>query len=155
MIAKKRTGIFVSFLLVVVLVIASVTAIFKPPKSQNSQQASQSSGPTTEISPKNEIYLPYSSETYAATKDKKRVLFFAASWCPTCQAADKEFSSNLDRIPTDTVVLKVDYDAATDLKSTYNIVSQHTFVLLDMQDNEIVRWSGGGIDELISYTYSQ
>jgi len=92
-------------------------------------------------------YLDYSSDNFAkaTAKNGKTVLFFAAlAWCPSCQAADKDFKANFDKVPSDVTILKVDYDTADDLKKQYAITMQDTFVQVDSQGKEIARWNGGG-----------
>ncbi|MBU0590933.1 thioredoxin family protein [Candidatus Micrarchaeota archaeon] len=93
-------------------------------------------------------YIDYSSATYAAESGKKRVLFFHAGWCPTCIAANKVFESRSDEIPENVVIFKTDYDTEKDLKQKYDITYQHTFVQVDSNGNEIVKWNGGDIDLL-------
>ena len=83
-------------------------------------------------------YWDYSLDKLSTTKNN--VLFFAASWCPTCQATDKNLKSEI--IPDDLNILKVDYDNYTDLKKKYWITMQHTFVLVDSSWNMIKKWSG-------------
>lgn len=95
-------------------------------------------------------YLDYSLAAYNAASDQKRVLFFHATWCPTCKAANIEISSNLDQIPAGVVILKTDYDTEVALKKKYNITYQHTFVEVDAYGEVITQWNGGGIDEIKS-----
>ena len=97
-------------------------------------------------------YITYSKSNYDANVSKKRVLFFHAVWCPTCKIANEEFNGNLDKIPEGVVLIKTDYDTETELKKKYNITYQHTFVLVDDEGNEIKKWNGGGIEELINNT---
>ena len=47
------------------------------------------------------------------------VLFFSASWCPTCKEANKNFNASTP--PDDLTLLKVDYDSSNDLKKKYGI----------------------------------
>lgn len=95
-------------------------------------------------------YVSYSVEGFEDAKDKKRVYFFHASWCPTCKVANEEFSSNPDEIPEDIVLFKTNYDTENDLKKRYGITYQHTFVQVDENGNEVSKWNGGGISELIA-----
>jgi Zn-dependent peptidase ImmA (M78 family) len=37
-----------------------------------------------------------------------------------------------------TVIVKVDYDTAEELKAQYNVVAQHTLVKLDKEGNAVV-----------------
>lgn len=95
-------------------------------------------------------YVDYSDEAYAKASSKKRVLYFHANWCPICRPTDAEFKKRINEIPEDIVILKVDYDTATELKEKYGITYQHTFVQVDENGNEITKWNGGMLDELIS-----
>lgn len=93
-------------------------------------------------------YIPYSAQAYADASNQKRVLFFHATWCPTCKTANEEFTSKIQEIPSNVVILKTDYDKESELKRKYGITYQHTFVQVDEQGNEITKWSGGDIQEL-------
>lgn len=97
-------------------------------------------------------YVPYSQTAYDAASDKKRVLFFHASWCPTCKVANEDFEQNTTQIPSDVVVFKTDYDTEKALKEKYEITYQHTFVQVDGQGNQVTKWNGGGVDEVITRT---
>jgi len=58
-------------------------------------------------------------------------LFFHASRCPSCKAAEADILKNKDIIDPNLVIIKVDYDTASDLKKQYNITSQTSYVLLN------------------------
>ncbi len=89
-----------------------------------------------------------SYESYASTKvamasvSHDVVLFFRASWCPTCRAVDADIKAHLKDIPGTLSILDVDYDNSTDLKKKYGVTYQHTFVQVDAQGNLIKKWSG-------------
>jgi thioredoxin 1 len=102
------------------------------------------SKPVTESSQ----YIDYSVTAFADAKNKKRVLFFHASWCPTCKVANEAFLNQMQEIPEDVVVFKTDYDTNDDLKKKYGITYQHTFVQVDENENALVKWNGGDIDAL-------
>lgn len=95
-----------------------------------------------------QAYVVYTPESYEAAKDTKRVLFFHATWCPTCKSANEDFTTHESSIPSGVTLLKTDYDQETALKKKYNITYQHTFVQVDANGNEVTRWSGGGTAEL-------
>ena len=97
-------------------------------------------------------YVSYAKAAFDNAKDKKRVYYFHAPWCPVCVPTDKEFLANLDKIPEDVMLFKTDYDTSTDLKKKYSITYQHTFVQVDSAGEEINKWNGGGIAELIANT---
>lgn len=81
-------------------------------------------------------------------KDKQKyadsdvVLFFNASWCPTCQNTVKSLDAAKADFPSGLTVVSVDYDTATDLKKQYGVTTQHTFVQVDSSGNAINKWSG-------------
>ncbi len=86
-------------------------------------------------------------ETYAESKlvlaeRGDVVLFFRASWCPTCKALDSNIRSNISAIPGGLTILDVDYDASQALKQKYGVTYQHTFVQVDSKGNLIKKWSG-------------
>jgi thioredoxin 1 len=97
-------------------------------------------------------YVAYGKEAFDKTSTQKRVLFFAASWCPSCRAADKNLNENLKKIPENLIVFKTDYDTETALKTKYKITHQHTFVFVDAKGVALKTWAGGGIDELLVNT---
>ena len=70
------------------------------------------------------------------------VLFFRASWCPTCRAVDADIKANLSKIPSSLAILDIDYDNSTALKQKYGVTYQHTFVQVDADGNLIKKWTG-------------
>jgi len=100
-------------------------------------------------------YIVYAKDSLSESLDTKRVLFFYASWCPTCRPVDAELKTNESQIPSDTTVIRVNYnDPETDqseksLAQKYGVTYQHTFVQIDKNGNEIRKWNGGGIEELL------
>lgn len=85
-------------------------------------------------------YSEYSSEKVAGAR-WDIVLFFHASWCPSCVSADKNMSS--EEIPENLTLLKTDFDESTDLRKKYGVTSQHTFVQVDSEGNLIKKWVWG------------
>lgn len=98
-------------------------------------------------------YQNYSPELVKSEQGAGRtvVLFFHATWCPECRAADKAFTANLDKIPQGVSLLKTDYDSNPNLKKKYGVTYQHTFVQIDSEGNLVSKWTGGDIDNLIKY----
>ena len=76
------------------------------------------------------------------------VLFFNASWCPTCKATVE--SLDADGVPAGLTVVSVDYDAANDLRKQYGVTVQHTFVQVDQQGNQLAKFSGAPSGEAIA-----
>ena len=82
-------------------------------------------------------YAPYSADQLSKASSGNVVLFFKASWCPTCVSTEKDINSNLDKIPSDLTILAVDYDKETELKKKYGITTQHSFVKVDKDGKEL------------------
>lgn len=96
-------------------------------------------------------YMPYTPEAYAQASNKKRVLFFHASWCPVCRALDKEFNDNITSIPEEIIIFKTDFDKETALKNKYGITYQYTFVQVDASGMQTAKWvayEGNGLSAL-------
>lgn len=126
---------------------------------QNNTAAStnpESSSEDSTMMETNNKYIVYSSGSLEESTDKKRVLFFYANWCPTCIPADKAFQSSLNQIPENVTIIRVNYnDSDTDqeekeLATRYGVTYQHTFVQIDSQGNQITKWNGGGISQLLA-----
>jgi len=116
------------------------------PPSPNSTNTTTSKAPTVPAS-KSAAASGYVSLTdYEANKasyaSSDVVLFFNASWCPTCQAATKSFKSSAGDWPAGLTVVSVDYDDNGDLKKKYGVTTQHTFVQVSPDGTQIKKWSG-------------
>lgn len=97
-------------------------------------------------------YEVYSDEKISKATSGKVILFFRASWCPTCRALDSDIKSNLMNIPEGVTVLDVDYDKSSVLKQKYGVTYQHTLVQVDSKGNMIEKWSGGStLAELLTH----
>ncbi len=98
------------------------------------------------------IYKDYSDAALdqALADNQKIALFFHATRCPACRRLDRDLRADMDQLPADTVVFKVDYDEETGLKQQYGITMQHTVILIDENKNEAARAAGAGIAEVIA-----
>lgn len=95
-------------------------------------------------------YINYDPSTInQIAENNQTVLFFHAQWCPYCRAAEEDINARLFEIPKGVAIVKVDYDTETELKKKYGITSQHTFVLVDENLNEVEKWNGGELDEIL------
>ncbi|MDP2838304.1 MAG: thioredoxin family protein [Candidatus Moranbacteria bacterium] len=95
-------------------------------------------------------YVPYDASKIVFAKEGKVVLFFRASWCPSCRALDADIKANLSQIPQNVLILDVDYDKYTDLKKQYGVTYQHTLVQVDASGNMLAKWSGStGLSDLV------
>ena len=101
-------------------------------------------------------YIEFSKDALEKSTTNRRVLFFYASWCPTCRPADANFKENISKIPEDITLIRVNYnDPETDqeekdLAKKYGITYQHTYVQIDGAGKEVTKWNGGQINELLS-----
>lgn len=68
------------------------------------------------------------------------VLFFHASWCPSCRATEQAVRAS--GVPAGLTLVKVDYDTATDLRRRYGVTVQHTFVQVAADGTEVATWTG-------------
>ncbi len=82
-------------------------------------------------------------------KEAPTVLFFYASWCPTCRSAREDFIKRENEIKKINIII-VDYDNSNDLQNKYGVTYQHTFVQIDESGNVINKWNGGSTDKLLS-----
>jgi thiol-disulfide isomerase/thioredoxin len=78
------------------------------------------------------------------------VLFFAADWCPYCQADLKDINANGSRLKNIAVVV-LDYDKTGALKTKYGVTAQDTFVQIDAAGKKLAVWNGGGVDGILSH----
>ncbi len=92
------------------------------------------------------VYEVYKPEKLAYAKQGKVLLFFNASWCPSCN----EFEDELKHvsIPNNVLLLSIDYDNSDKMRQKYEVALQHTFVQVDENGNLIKKWSGGGVEGL-------
>lgn len=91
---------------------------------------------------KSGLYEAYTPEKLARAETGDVVLFFHASWCPSCRGLNSDIEKNLSAIPPEVSILKVDYDTETELKKKYGVTYQHTLVQVDKDGNLIKKWSG-------------
>ncbi len=96
-------------------------------------------------------YEAYSADKLSRAETGDVVLFFHASWCPSCRGLNASIESNLGTIPAGVVILKTDYDTETELKKKYGVTYQHTLVQVDKDGNMIKKWSGSpSLDKLVA-----
>ena len=58
------------------------------------------------------------------------ILFFHANWCPNCKLLDALLRGQSDRLTGDVTLFKVEYDREKELKTKYDIRTQHTLVVI-------------------------
>lgn len=87
-------------------------------------------------------YEAYAPDKLALAATGDVVLFFHASWCPSCRGLNADIEANLSALPVDVTLLKVDYDTETELKKKYGVTTQHTLVQVAADGSLIKKWSG-------------
>lgn len=106
---------------------------------------------SSEVMMKVGSYEAYSADKIARAETGDVVIFFHASWCPSCRGLNSDIESNLKSIPEGVTILKADYDKETEMKKKYGVTTQHTLVQVDKDGNMIKKWSGGGsLDSVLS-----
>jgi thiol-disulfide isomerase/thioredoxin len=88
------------------------------------------------------VYRAYDESLLAAAETGDVVLFFRASWCPTCRSLDQDLRGKASVIPKGLTILDVNYDSATALKQKYGVTHQHTLVQVRADGTQITKWSG-------------
>ncbi len=112
---------------------------------------------TTNAQANNEVMPAGSYEVYAPEKimraaEGKVVLFFRASWCPTCRGLDTDIKTHLGDIPNGVTILDVNYDDSEALQVTYGVTYQHTLVQVDADGTRVAKWTGSPtLAELLSH----
>jgi thiol-disulfide isomerase/thioredoxin len=98
----------------------------------------------------NRQYVAHTDELYQSLLGSEpMILFFHAEWCPTCRIMEAQIQENWDDFPEGTNILKVNFDTAKDLRTTYNITSQSTVVVLDRDGNVTKTVAFPSTDQLI------
>lgn len=164
----RRFLIWVGIGAMLFLVVTSLRDIFisneiSPDQSQESDQINETntfSTPSpiqqTSAVEKSAKYLEFSRQNMVHEGDTRRVLFFYANWCPTCKPADQDLRDNIQKLPDDVAVIRVNYnDDQTDesekeLAKKYKVTYQHTFVQIDQNGEVVTKWNGEGIEKLLS-----
>lgn len=93
-------------------------------------------------------YADYEADKAAYDAGGDVVLFFSASWCPTCQRADKNLKGS--GVPEGLTVVKTDYDSSSSLKKQYGVTVQHTFVQVDPSGEALAKFTGSDTAEEIA-----
>lgn len=107
------------------------------------EQTSTSNLNSTQSQPTQSVngeYTNYSSDLVANTDKEKIVLFFYASWCPSCRAQDAKLEGDKNNVPANLLVLRTNYDEERELRIKYGVTMQHTFVQIDKQGNKLQSW---------------
>lgn len=149
--------------LILGIIIVSFLAIyFKKPQNQErmlnesatneaTKETNQEKTTPTQANAKAGSYEAYDASKISRGEDGTVILFFHASWCPSCRALNSDIEKNLGTIPEKISILKTDYDTETELKKKYGVTYQHTLVQVDQNGEMIKKWSGSpNLNSLLS-----
>ncbi|MCC6270302.1 MAG: thioredoxin family protein [Microbacteriaceae bacterium] len=148
---NRRTLIIV--LTIAALIVAAVAgyAAFRPPIQDTGSNVStpvqdspsQPNTPSAASDAGDGAYVDY-SPTAIGDSTGVTLLFFHATWCPSCRQIESEIIS--DGVPDGVTIIKVDYDDHQDLRQKYGVTIQTTFVKVDSSGNEIEKFVPYGGD---------
>lgn len=146
--SQSKSLVFVVIAIGLVLVAALFVLSVDPASAPMSDQSNSTPKPAqaqpeaTQSVSKPGKYVSFEdyNTNKAAHSSQKKVLFFAASWCPTCRQLDSDINSKLSSIPSDVSIIKVNYDDSIALKKQHGVTYQHTLVLVDNEGNQIKKW---------------
>ncbi len=152
---NKAIALTLGILVIIGIIISSNTAKQKVAKEVQTTKSEVVTQTVTSNETKNAVvttggtYESYAPEKILKAEMGKVVLFFHASWCPTCRALNSDIEASMTEIPGDVTILKTDYDTETELKKKYGVTTQHTLVQVDKDGNMLTKWSGGSTLESI------
>lgn len=159
---KNRVFLVGGGIVLIVIVSAFVFFTQKPAETTNSEvkttvtpttittvaeQPSDAATPTETITAKG-VYTDYSASKLT---DQTNILFFWASWCPTCKILNDSINTNIGSIPSGVTIFKTNYDTETALRQKYGVTYQHTLVQVDKNGNMIKKWTNSpSLNDVIS-----
>lgn len=89
------------------------------------------------------VYTAYGADTIAQSDAEHILLFFHATWCPSCKALDANIVANAYSIPAGVEIYKVDYDTSAALKRQYGVTTQHSIIEITASGEALSRISHG------------
>lgn len=90
----------------------------------------------------------YEAMSQADFEGKHVVLFFNAQWCPSCRSIDQALKEDPSFVPDNTQIVSIDYDSNTELRKTYGVTMQTTFVEIDEAKEKISSWVSSSPSDL-------
>ena len=152
---NKAIALAIGIMVIIGITISSSTTKQKVTDEEQTSKKEVVTQTETSTDTKNDVvttggtYESYAPEKLANAETGRVVLFFHASWCPTCRALNSDIEASKSEIPGDVTILKTDYDTETELKKKYGVTTQHTLVQVDKDGNMLTKWSGGSTLESI------
>lgn len=163
---QKNSTIKIIIAIVLIAVMVAIIYYLRPKSSSNEESSPTNEnfnqtegGQDQDVETEKDLDTPFSesvryknySPDRLAEAEGDIILFFYATWCPTCNYADSQIRGNIEEIPDDVTILLVNFDTESALKNKHNVIYQHTFVQVDNNGNQIKKWSGSyTIDELLT-----
>ena len=138
---NKNIGIIIGLVAVVVIAGFSYSSRNTPVQTGDTS-AKETVEATTDKSAKVGSYEAYAPEKLARAASGDVVLFFHASWCPSCRGLNADIEKNINALPENVSILKVNYDTESELKKKYGVTYQHTLVQVGADGSLIKKWSG-------------
>jgi thioredoxin 1 len=90
----------------------------------------------------NGTFTDYDPALLANAESGDVILFFHASWCPSCRALERSIENNLSDLPADVTILQIDFDNSSELRQKYGVTRQHTLVRVDAEGGLIETLDG-------------
>jgi thioredoxin 1 len=148
---NKNTGIIIGIIALVIV----AGGVYASMNGKDEAMMKDDATNTESMMKKDETSMMDKGDKIARAETGDVVLFFHASWCPSCRGLNTSIESNLKSIPEGVTILKTDYDTETELKKRYGVTYQHTLVQVDKDGNMIKKWSGSpSLDSLVSQIQS-
>ncbi len=108
----------------------------------------QNSGPAKVVEAAADARFTVYADSASVIGKEPVALFFHADWCGTCTALEKDINNNIDELPKDAKILKVNFDTEIELKKEYGVLLQSMFVVLDKDGNVIEKLAAPTFDKL-------
>ena len=87
-------------------------------------------------------YQEYSQDSIAVLPETSMiVLFFSSSGCQSCLQAEAALVRDIEQIPTNVHIFRVDYDSQLSIRRQWGVTSPHTFVEINTDGQFVQRWS--------------
>jgi len=150
---RRRLLLLLTIVVVVIALIVGYVLFLNPSPTANtegqsssnsqSQSPTTSGGESTTPASGSGSYVEY-SPTAIAEAEGTTLLFFHASWCPSCRQIESEILAN--GLPDGVTIIKVDYDSHQDLRQEYGVTVQTTFVKVDSSGTSLAKFVPYGGD---------
>ncbi len=81
---------------------------------------------------------------------KKLIYFFRTERCFACRAVAADARANPQLIPSDVVIVEVDFDTNTDLKERYHVAAPTTFIQVDKNGEKLNSWQADNVTDMVA-----